>query len=150
VEAVPAPPARPFFAAAFRLAVCADEGLCLRQLVDDDIALGSFDDPLDLRVLMAGDDDEAVVVGAHVLVLGSGQGEEPVAGGVPALAPELEQLVIGHDLEPLADLLNPVVHLPKEGFVLCRALLSRIHRHDCRQQTAAFTAVVVIDALMLE
>ena len=67
--------------AAVRLAVGAHEGLGLGPFVDHEVALVPLDDAFDVRVLVAGHDDETVAVGPHALVVGCQQVDEDVAAG---------------------------------------------------------------------
>jgi hypothetical protein len=113
--------------AAVGLAVGADEGLRVRELVDDQVALRTLDDTLDLLVLVARDDGKAVVFLPHVRVLGDRHRDKRLAVGTAALATKVERVVVGKDLEPLADLFDPLVDLAEQSFVPCGALFPGVH-----------------------
>jgi hypothetical protein len=84
-------------------------------LVDDVVTLSSRDDLFDLRKLVAWVDREEVWVAAKLFVFGSGHADALNAVGVAALADEVERLVV--QLESLGEILDPFVHLSKDGLV---------------------------------
>ena len=67
-------------------------------------------------------DGELVRLRANLLVLGRRHGDSLDAGSVAAFADEVERLRL--EVERLGETLNPLVDLPKDGFVQSDALFA--------------------------
>jgi hypothetical protein len=97
------------------------DGCFLSMLADDDVPLVSGDHVLDRVVFMPREDDEEGLLATHGFVLSNRHAHRFGAVLVTALAkeigfPVLRLFVAATEL--LRDLLDPVVHVPKQAFVL--------------------------------
>ena len=113
--------------AAIRLAVGAHQGLDLRPLVNHEVAGALRDDPLDLRVFVAGQDGKSVVAGPNALIVGGLHVQELVALRPPALAAEVEFLVVRQNLEPFTHVADPLVHLAQKSLIHGDPLIMLVH-----------------------
>src|SRR6185312_302137 len=84
-------------------------------LPHDVVALQPGDDALDVRILVARMNGELMCLRANLLVLGRRHGDALDAGSVAALADEVERVRL--EVESLGKSLDPLVDLPKDGFV---------------------------------
>jgi hypothetical protein len=91
-------------------------------LPHDVVALQSGDDALDVRMLVTGMDGELMCLRADLLVFGRRHADALNAAGVAAFANKVERLRL--EVERLGETLNPLVDLPKDGFVQPDALFA--------------------------
>ena len=98
-------------------------------LVDDEKPVDVLDHILDLIVLVAGHDREAIPLASDTFVLGKGHQDTFVASvGFPALALKLELLLGAGPLGALVESGNPFVDRANQAFVPCLALEPLLHR----------------------
>ena len=80
---------------------------CFADLLDDDVLAAAFDDPFDLRLFVAGNQDEAVAVADDASVLGWSDVDRRHARRPSTLAVEaqrrLDSVLLGALLDPLVD-----------------------------------------------
>ena len=113
------------FASLFRLC----DALRFAELVDDEVALGSRHDDLDLLVLVSRGDHETVALPMCVVVLCDRQIEGLRAAILAALADDLDAILPSIP-RLLTRLLDFAVHGPKHGFVSRDALVTGIHDYE--------------------
>jgi signal transduction histidine kinase len=95
------------------------------ELLDHQVALCLREERLVLEVLVTLDDEEALGIGADLLVRLKRHADVLDARAVPALADELG--LLGDDAETLSEFTQPLVHLPEHGFVHADPLSALIH-----------------------
>ncbi|TML96851.1 MAG: hypothetical protein E6G03_04170 [Actinobacteria bacterium] len=82
-------------------------------------------------------DGELVRLGAELFVFRSGHADAPNTAGIAALTDQIEELLL--QLERLGEILDPLVHLSKDGLVQPDAFLTRAHRDRPYPSTAVWS-----------
>jgi hypothetical protein len=111
---------------AFAAFFCLGDALRFPELVDHEVPLVAFHHVLQLFVLVAGSDDEAIALFVRVLILGKGQVDSLGAVLLSALADDGE-LILRSFTQFLAHLLNLSIDRPVYRLVSRNALMTGIH-----------------------
>jgi len=125
----PGPPFVYELLGAFASLFCLCDALRFAELVDDEVALSSRHDDLDLLVLVSRGDHETVALPMCVVVLCDRQIEGLRAAILAALADDLDAILPAIP-RLLTRLLDFAVHGPKHGLVSGDALVTGIHDYE--------------------